>query len=65
MDIKTLRSKSRPALESELAAAKIHLKELRFSLSSNQVSNVREILKTRVLIARIQTLLNEQIASQT
>lgn len=65
MDIKTLRSKSRSALQKELGDAQIHLKELRFSLSSNQMSHVREVLQTRKHIARIQTLLNEQNASQT
>ncbi len=62
MEIKTLRSKSRIALEKELADAQSHLKELQFSLSSSQLKNVREVLKTRKLVARIHTLLNEQNA---
>jgi ribosomal protein L29 len=64
MDIKSLRSKSRQVLEKELNEAQSHLKQLQFSLSSNQLGTVRDVRKTKQLIARIQTLLNEQNATQ-
>ncbi|PJA45275.1 50S ribosomal protein L29 [Candidatus Uhrbacteria bacterium CG_4_9_14_3_um_filter_50_9] len=65
MDVKTLRSKSIQGLEKELADARNHLKELAFSLSSNQLKNVREVRKTRKTIARIQTLIKEQSTAKT
>ncbi len=64
MDTKTLRSKSREVLEKEMKDAQAHLKQLQFSLSSNQLGNVRDVRKTKQLIARIQTLLNQQNAVQ-
>jgi ribosomal protein L29 len=57
MDAKTLRSKTEKGLQVELENAIEHLKQLEFSLSSNQLKNVREIRKTKKLIARIRTLL--------
>jgi large subunit ribosomal protein L29 len=65
MDTKTLRSKSVKALEKELADARNHLKELAFSLSSNQLKNVRDVRKTRKSIARIQTLIKEKQVTET
>lgn len=60
MDIKTLRSKSVQGLKKELADATEHLKQLQFSLSSNQLKNVREVRKTRKFIAQIKTLLAQK-----
>ncbi|MBT5808062.1 50S ribosomal protein L29 [Candidatus Uhrbacteria bacterium] len=57
MDAKTLRSKTEKGLRAELQDALVHLKQLQFSASSNQLKNVREIRKTKKIIARIRTLL--------
>lgn len=65
MDAKTLRSKTLQGLQKELDDAKEHLKLLTFKVSSNQLRNVREIRKTRQLIARIQTILVELKSAAT
>ncbi|MBI5794111.1 50S ribosomal protein L29 [Candidatus Uhrbacteria bacterium] len=60
MDIKTLRSKTKEALMTELSQAQTHLKSLDFKLAANQLKNVRESRKTKHMIARLQTLINEK-----
>ncbi len=60
MDTKALRSKSTEALQTELSEAQTHLKSLDFKLAANQLKNVRESRKTKQLIARLQTLINEK-----
>jgi ribosomal protein L29 len=64
MDIKTLRAKTKEAQEKELQQAQAHLKELQFGLSSHQLKNVRDVRKTKQLIARIETILKEQAVTQ-
>ncbi len=58
MDIKTLRSKTKEGLTHELEQSQMHLKELQFKNSANQLKQVRQIRETKKTIARIQTLLS-------
>lgn len=60
MDAKTLRSKTEQGLRKELEDAQAHLKQLVYKVSANQLKNVREIRKTRQIIARIETVLKEK-----
>ncbi len=60
MDAKTLRSKTQQGLRKELEDARAHLKQLMFKVSASQLRNVREVRKTRQVIARIETILNEK-----
>lgn len=59
MDMKTLRSKSKEALQKELEEARVHLKELQFKNSANQLKQVRQIRQIRRLIAQVMTLLSQ------
>lgn len=60
MDCKTLRTKSVEILRKELNEAQEHLKTLGFKIAANQLKNVRDVRKTKLAIARIQTLLREK-----
>lgn len=55
--MKILKEKTSEGLAHELGLAQTHLKELEFKRAANQLKNVRDIRKTKKLIARIQTLL--------
>ncbi len=65
MDAKTLRGKNAKALQKELEDAQTHLKELEFKRSSNQLKNVRDLRATKKTIARIRTILNQEVEKQT
>lgn len=56
--MKELKEKTSEGLEHELNLARTHLKDLEFKRAANQLKNVRDIRKTKQLIARIQTLLS-------
>ncbi len=57
MDMKTLRAKSKESLSKDLEEARVHLKELEFKNSANQLKQVRQIRETKKMIARLFTLL--------
>jgi ribosomal protein L29 len=58
MEMKSLREKTKEGLAHELKLTLTHLKELEFKRASNQLKNVRDIRKTKLTIARIQTILS-------
>lgn len=60
MDMKTLLEKTQEGLSEELKLARTHLKELEFKRASNQLKNVRDIRKTKLTIARIETFLSSK-----
>jgi ribosomal protein L29 len=60
MTAQTLKDKTVMALEKELDEALNHVKELRFKISANQLKNVRDVRKTRQVIAQIRTALAEK-----
>lgn len=60
MDFKELSEKSSADLEKLLLAAREKLRDLRFKDSNKQLKNVREIRAVRLMVARIQTLINKQ-----
>ncbi len=57
--IKELKQRSKNELEKTLKDNKEKLRELRFSLASGKVKNVREVRKIKKEIARIKTILSE------
>jgi len=57
MEIKELREKSEKELTKLLATSREKLRDLRFKVTAKQLKNVREIRKTRKLIAQILTVL--------
>jgi len=57
MNISELRQKSKPELEKMLQDTKEKLRGLGFSIQLKQSKNVREIRKTKKLIAQIFTIL--------
>ena len=56
-----LRQKSKSELQKLLQDNREKLRQLRFDLSSGKVKNVREIRMIKKDIARILTMLNEEI----
>ncbi len=60
MTAQILKDKTVIALEKELDEAMNHIKELRFKISANQLKNVRDVRKTRQVIAQIRTALAEK-----
>ena len=60
MKTKELRQKSKKDLNDMLINARKNLGEQRFKVISKKQKNVREIRKTKKLIARILTLLNQE-----
>ncbi|MBI4713934.1 50S ribosomal protein L29 [Candidatus Uhrbacteria bacterium] len=58
--MKTLLEKTQEGLSEELKLARTHLKELEFKRASNQLKNVRDIRKTKLTIARIETFLSSK-----
>ncbi len=60
MDIKELTSKSPADLQKLLAKYREDIREMRFKDSNRQLKNVREIRKSRAIVARILTILNSQ-----
>ena len=59
MELKELKKKKESDLHKILAESRDKLRDLRFKDASKQLKDVRQIRKTRVMIARILTLLNE------
>ncbi len=57
MNISELRQKSKPELEKTLQDTKEKLRNLNFSIQLKQSKNVREVRKTKKLIAQIFTIL--------
>jgi ribosomal protein L29 len=57
MEIKELREKSEKELTKLLATSREKLRDLRFKVTAKQLKNVREIRKTKKLIAQILTIL--------
>jgi len=57
MNISELRQKSKPELEKMLQDTKEKLRNLNFSIQLKQSKNVREVRKTKKLIAQIFTIL--------
>lgn len=60
MDLKSLRAKSIETLKIELKESHEHLKALGFKIAANQLKNVREVRKTKLAIARMQSILREK-----
>jgi large subunit ribosomal protein L29 len=60
MDIDEVRALSDGELESELAAARRNLYDLRFQLATRQLNDYNQIRKTRKRIARILTVQTER-----
>ncbi len=60
MDIDEVRALSDGELESELAAARRNLYDLRFQLATRQLSDYNQIRTTRKRIARILTVQTER-----
>ena len=58
MKIKELREKTKEELEKLLSESKEKLRDLKFKIISKQFRNVREIRKSKKLIAQILTILN-------
>lgn len=59
--IEELRSKSAAELQEELVAAKKELFNLRFQNATNQLDNTARIKDVRKNIAKIQTIITEQL----
>lgn len=60
MNMKELKSKSPTELHALLAKYREDIREMRFKDSNRQLKNVREIRKSRTVIARILSILNSQ-----
>ncbi len=60
MKAKELRKKSKADLEKLLTKTQDDLRLLRFKKAGGELKNVRELAKTRRLIARILTILNHE-----
>lgn len=58
-----LKTKPIPELEKELKTARERLGNLKFDLKAGKVKNIKEIKEIKKIIARILTLMNNQIAS--
>lgn len=58
MELKELKLKSESELHKILAETRDVLRDLKFRDASKQLKNIREIRKTRLIIARILTILN-------
>ena len=61
--IADLRAKTAQELDSDLAAAKKELFNLRFQNATNQLDNTGRIKEVRKNIARIQTIITEKSAN--
>ncbi|MDD4996252.1 MAG: 50S ribosomal protein L29 [Patescibacteria group bacterium] len=60
MKIKELKQKSKQELEKLLREIKENLRFLNFDLQLKQSKNVREIRKSKKLIAKILTIINQK-----
>lgn len=59
MKIKELKIKSENELQALLRESREKLRDLRFKVAQRQLKNVRDVRKTKKLIAQILTLLKE------
>jgi len=64
MKMKELTKMSRKDLEKLLGEERNNLQSLRFKINSGQLKDVREVRVTRILIARIKTLLNQPVIQE-
>lgn len=62
--LEDLRSKSAAELQEELVVAKKELFNLRFQNATNQLDNTARITEVRKNIAKIQTIITEQVAAE-
>jgi len=60
MKIKEIKEKSIDELNKILRENRDKLRELNFSVSQNQLKNVREVRKYKKTVARVLTVLNEK-----
>ena len=60
MELKELRKKSDQELNKLLAENREKLREQRFKVSTRQLKTVRDVRKTKTLVARILTILTER-----
>jgi ribosomal protein L29 len=60
MKIKELKLKSENELKTLLNDSREKLREMRFKVAQRQLKNVREVRKTKELVARIMTLMKEK-----
>lgn len=60
MKMSELKDKQPVDWQRMLAEARQKLQDLRFSVATNQLKNVREIRRQRTLISRLMTLLNNR-----
>lgn len=61
--LESLRNKSVAELQEELVVAKKELFNLRFQNATNQLDNTSRIKEVRKSIAKIQTILTEQLTA--
>ena len=60
MELKELRKKSDQELRKLLAENREKFREQRFKVSTRQLKTVRDVRKTKTLVARILTILTER-----
>lgn len=60
MKIQELKNQTKDELRRRLDETRAKLRDLQFNIQLKQSKNVREIRKTKKLIARILTVLNEK-----
>jgi len=63
-ELEELRNKSAGELQEELVTAKKELFNLRFQNATNQLNNTARITDVRKNIARIQTVITEQLTAK-
>ncbi len=60
MKVKELRLKSDNELKTLLKESREKLREMRFKVAQRQLKNVRDVRKTKKLIAQVLTILRER-----
>lgn len=65
MKFKELQNKETPELHRLLAQYRDEIRQLNFKVASNQLRDVRQLHKTKKVVARILTLLNRRINEET
>ena len=60
MELKEMRELSVDALQAKLVENKKKLMEIRFKVATKQASNNREIMNTKKVIARLNTVIKEK-----
>lgn len=63
MELKEIRKKSDEELKKLLAEQREKLREMRFKVASRQYKSVRDVRKTKQLIARVLTIQKQRLSS--